>query len=125
MRTNSPPIERSALLLFLILTPLLSLAIPAFLSLPAEVTPLILVFVPALLAVLFAAFSEVRKGVGALLKKLFQWRIGFKWYMIAIGLAMGLRLVMSALALIFGHFSTMLVYLHHTCWWDIHSVDCT
>lgn len=102
MKSNSEIMQRSALRAFLILTPLISLAIPVYLPLPMEITPLIMVFVPALLALIFTALTEGRKGVGALLNKLFQWRIGFKWYVIAIGLAFGLRLAMSTLALILG-----------------------
>lgn len=109
MKTNSEFMELYFLTAFLIVTPLISLAIPAFLSLPAEVTPLILVFVPALLAVIFTAITEGRKGVGTLLKKLVQVRVGLKWYVIAIGLALGLRLAMSALALILGWIPTIQV----------------
>ncbi len=72
MKTNSEFMELYAVPVFLILTPLLSLAIPVFLSLPAEVTPLLLVFVPALLAVLFTPYSEGGKGVRTLLKNHFN-----------------------------------------------------
>ena len=102
MKTQSTFIQRYSLLLFLILTPLISLAIPLFSSLPTQAVPLILVCVPPLLAIIFTALSEGGKGVGALLKKLVQVRVGFKWYAIAISLALGLRLAMSALALILG-----------------------
>jgi len=102
MKTQSTFIQRYSLLLFLILTPLISLAIPLFFPLPMEITPLLMVFVPGLLAVIFTAMTEEGKGVGALLKKLIQVRVGFKWYVIAIGLALGLRLAMSALALMLG-----------------------
>jgi len=107
MNTKPTFIERYSLLLFLILTPLLSLAIPIFLSLPTELVPLILVFVPALMAVLLTSLGEGRKGVFALLKKPFQWRIGFKWYAITLGLALGLRLTMSALAVLLGWIPTI------------------
>ena len=102
MKTKSEFMEQYSLPAFLILTPLLSLAIPVFLPLPAEVTALLLVLVPALLAVLFTALTEGGKGVGTLLKKPFQWRVGFKWYMIALGLALGLRLTMNVLAILLG-----------------------
>ena len=102
MKTNSTSTENILLVTFLVITPLISLAIPAFLSPPAEVTPLILIFVPTLLAIFFTASSEGGKGVGTLLKKPFQWRIGFKWYIIAFGMALGLRLIMSVLALLIG-----------------------
>ena len=68
--------------------PSMSLAIP-FLSLPLEVVPLLLIFIPATLAIFFTAMSEGYKGVGVLLKKLTQWRIGFQWYLIAFGMSFG------------------------------------
>lgn len=107
MRENPTPIERYAWLIFLILTPLFSLAIPLFLPLPIEAVPLMMVFIPALLAIILTALTDGRKGVGALLKKLFQWQIGFKWFAIALGLALGLRLAMSVLALLFGWIPTV------------------
>lgn len=87
---------------FLILTPLLSFAVPLLLPLPPEVTPLIIAIIPALLAILLTALTDGGKGVSTLLKKLFEWRVSFKWYLIALGLALGLRLTMSALAVLLG-----------------------
>lgn len=110
MNTKSTFIERYSLSLFLILTPLLSLAIPLFLPLPPEVVPLMMVTVPALLAILLAALTDGRKGVGAMLKKLFQWQIGFKWVFIALGLALALRLSVSLLAIFFGWIPTIQFY---------------
>ena len=94
--------ERFSIPLFLTLVPLISLAIPYYLSLPAEIVPLLIAILPALLAILFTALTGGGRGVGALLRKAFQWRVGFKWYLIALGLALGLRLTMSLLALILG-----------------------
>jgi len=102
MKTNSTASENFLLIAFLIMTPLISLAIPAFLSLPAEVVPLILIFIPAILAILFTAINEGRKGVGVLLKKIAQWQIGLKWYLIAFGLALASRFAISVLAILFG-----------------------
>ncbi len=102
MNKKSALIERYALPLFLILTPLISLAIPLFLPLPPEIVPFMMVFVPALLAIFLTALTDGRKGVSTLLKKLFKWRIGFQWYVIVFGLAFGLRLTMSLLALLLG-----------------------
>ena len=107
MNTKSDFIERYSLPTFLILTPLLSLAIPLFLNLPTELVPLMMILVPALMAVLLTSFSEGRKGVVALLKKPLQWRIGFKWYAITLGLALGLRLTMSMLAVLLGWIPTI------------------
>lgn len=98
MSTSRTLIERISTPLFLILTPLISLAIP-FAPLPAEAAPLVIVLIPALLAILLVAMTGGRKSLADLLRKPFQWRVGFKWYAIALGLALGTRLAMSLLAL--------------------------
>ena len=102
LSTNPTFIERYSLSIFMVLTPLISLAIPLFLKLPTELVPLIMILVPAFMAVLLTTLSEGGKGVIALLQKLVQWRIPFKWIVISLGLAFGLRLAMSLLALLFG-----------------------
>jgi membrane protease YdiL (CAAX protease family) len=107
MKNRSNFTEQFALPAFLILTPLLSLAIPLFLPLPPEIVPLTMVFVPALMAILLTALTEGKSGVGALLKRLFQWRVDFKWFAITFALALGLRLTMSVLALLLGWIPTI------------------
>jgi membrane protease YdiL (CAAX protease family) len=102
MNTNPTFIERYALPLFLILTPLLGIAIPLFLPLPPVVVVFMAAFVPALMAILLTAMTDGRKGVAALLQKVFQWRIGFKWYAIALGLPLGIHLAIGVLALLLG-----------------------
>ncbi|HET9588917.1 MAG TPA: CPBP family intramembrane glutamic endopeptidase [Anaerolineales bacterium] len=102
MSTNSELRERYSLATFLILTPLLSLAIPLFLPLPPEIIPLTMVLVPALLAILLTALTQGGSGVAALLARLVQWRVGIKWFAIAFALALGLRLAISVLALLLG-----------------------
>ena len=109
MKTSNSLIKNISLPAFLILTPLISLAIPLFLSLPAEIAPLLMVLVPALLAVLLTAISEGKKGVSALLIRLFM-RVAFKWIFIALGLALVLRLSVSLLAILFGWISTIQLY---------------
>ena len=68
MNTNTSFFERYSLPIYLILTPLISLAIPLFLSLPPEVAPLMIAIIPALMAIILTALTAGRKGVGALLK---------------------------------------------------------
>lgn len=102
MKNHSTWLKRFALAAFLILTPLISLAIPILVSLPPEITPLMIALIPAILAILLTALTNGARGVRALLKKLFAWRVSFKWYVIALGLALGLRLMMSVLALLLG-----------------------
>lgn len=100
MNSNASSIERYALPLFLILTPLIGIAIPLFLPLPPVVVVFMAAFVPALMAILLTAMADGRKGVVALLRKVFQWRISFKWYAIALGLPLGIHLAIGALALL-------------------------
>jgi hypothetical protein len=78
MNTKSTIVERYSLPAYLILTPLLSLAIALFLPLPTVAIALLLILIPATLAILLAALAEGRKGAAELLKKLFQWRAGLK-----------------------------------------------
>jgi uncharacterized protein len=109
MKTSNRLIKNISLPAFLILTPLISLAIPLFLTLPSEIVPLLMVLVPALMAVLLTAFSDGGKGVNALLKKLFL-RVTFKGIFIALGLALALRLSVSLLAILFGWIPTIRLY---------------
>jgi membrane protease YdiL (CAAX protease family) len=99
---------RSALLFYLILTPLISLAIGLFLPLPTVVIALLLLLVPSSLAVLFTALAEGKRGVSELLKKLLQWRIGFKWYLVATVMPIGIILTSGVVAYLLGWSSTPL-----------------
>jgi len=94
--------ERSALSAYLILTPLLSLAIALFLPLPVIGIALLMLLVPSTLAILLIAWTEGRKGLGDLLKKLFEWRVGLNWYAVALGLPIGIILASSVLAVLLG-----------------------
>ena len=102
MNINSTFIERYSLPLFLILTPLLSLAVAVFLPLPIELIVLLMLLVPSTLAILCAALGEGSKGVSELLRKLFQWRIDFKWHVIALTLPVGMILLADILAFLVG-----------------------
>lgn len=102
MNTNSTLLERFSLPLFLILTPVISLSIPLFLSLSTEIVPLVMILVPALMAILLTSIGEGRKGVIALLQKLVHWRLPVKWFAISLGMAFGLRLAISLLAFLLG-----------------------
>lgn len=108
MNTGRTAIERISTSLFLILTPLISLAI-LFTPLPVEATPLVMVLIPALLAILLTAMTGGRESLRALLRRPFQWRVGFKWYAIALGLALGTRVAMILLALGMGWISAIRV----------------
>ena len=54
--------EQQALAAYLILTPLLSLAIPLFLSLPPEIVPLVIAIILMIMAILLTAMTAGRKG---------------------------------------------------------------
>lgn len=73
MKTKSTFLEKHSLSLFIILTPLISIAIPLFVLLPPEVVALAMATVPTIMAILLTVMTVGRKGVVALLQKPFQW----------------------------------------------------
>jgi uncharacterized protein len=101
MKENSISIEKYSLPVFMGLTILLTLLIN-LLPLPADTVPMLMVLVPALLAVILTSLTDGGRGVVALLRRLFQWRLSLKWYLITLGLALLVRLSMSVLALLLG-----------------------
>lgn len=102
MNTNSTFIERYSLPIYLLLTPLISLAIALFLPVPPEIIALTMAVVPTVMAILLIGITRGRKKVVAHLRKLVQWRTGFKWYVIALVLPLGIHLVMSLVAVLLG-----------------------
>ena len=102
MKTNPTFIQRYALPLYLILTPLISNAIALFLPVPTLVIALLMVLVPVFMAILLTALAEGGQGLGNLLRRLFQWRISFKWYAVALGLPVLIILTSSVLAVLLG-----------------------
>lgn len=95
MQSITSPVQRSALLAYLILTPLLSLAIALLLPLPVAAIALLMLLVPSTLALVLTALAEGGQAAAALLKKLFQWQIGFRWYLVALVLP-GMAILASA-----------------------------
>jgi membrane protease YdiL (CAAX protease family) len=102
MDTKPTFIQRYSLPIYLILTPLISLAIALFLPLPIELIVLLLLLTPSTLAVLLTALAEGRKSAAMLLKRLFQWRIGLRWYIVVLGLSVGIILLADVLAFLLG-----------------------
>ena len=102
MNTNSTFIQRYSLPIYLILTPLISLAIALFLPIPILAIALLLLLVPSTLAILLTALTEGGKGVSELLKKLFQWRISSKWYIVALAMPIGIVFASGVLAFLLG-----------------------
>jgi membrane protease YdiL (CAAX protease family) len=106
MKSLTSLIKQYALLIFCALTIALTFAV-TLLPLPGEAVAVVMVFIPALLAISLTALSDGSVGVRALLGKLAQWRISLKWVGIALALALVIRLTMSLIALGLGIISTI------------------
>ena len=59
-------------------------------------------FGPALAAVIVAALTDGRAGLRDLLSQLVRWRVGARWYAVALGLPMVLALTAASLPLLLG-----------------------
>jgi membrane protease YdiL (CAAX protease family) len=106
MNTMISPIKQHALAIFCALTIALTFA-TALLPVPGEAAAVVMVFIPALLSISLTAISEGRAGVRSLFGKLAHWRISLKWVVIALALALVIRLTMSLIALGLGIISTI------------------
>jgi uncharacterized protein len=91
-------IKQNALALFCGLTIALTFA-ATLLPLPGELVAVVMVFIPALLSISLTAVSEGKTGVRSLLGKLGHRLISFRWVIIALALALVIRLTMSLVAL--------------------------
>jgi len=101
MNSLTSLIKQYALAIFCALTIALTFS-ATLLPLPGEVIPVVIVFIPAFIAIALTALSEGKSGVRSLLGKLMQWRVGLKWVVIVVGLAFVMRLTISLIALGFG-----------------------
>ena len=90
MTANATLSKQLALALYLVLTPLISLAIALFAPLPLMSIALLLLLVPSTAAILITLITEGGKGAAGLLKKIVQWRIDLKWYAITLALSLGI-----------------------------------
>jgi hypothetical protein len=70
------------------------------LPLPGEVVPVVMVFIPTLVAFSLTAVTDGRSGVRGLLGKLAQWRVPPKWLVVALALGLVMRLAMSGAAVL-------------------------
>jgi membrane protease YdiL (CAAX protease family) len=102
VKTNSTFLQRYSLSIFLILTPLISLAIPLLVPLSTALIALLLILVPASMAILLTGLAEGRKSLAALLKKLFQWQAGLNGYALALGIPLSVHLTVGVLAFLLG-----------------------
>jgi membrane protease YdiL (CAAX protease family) len=102
MKIKTTFLQRYSLPIFLILTPLISLAIPLLIPLPTALIALLLILIPASMAILLTGLAEGGKSLAALLKKLFEWRAGLKGYALALSLPLGVHLTVGVLAFLLG-----------------------
>jgi membrane protease YdiL (CAAX protease family) len=91
-------IGRYALAIFFTLTIACTFA-ATLLPLPGQAIAVVIVFIPALLAISLTALAEGQVGVRSLLSKLAQWRISLKWAIIAVVLGFLMRVTISLIAL--------------------------
>jgi membrane protease YdiL (CAAX protease family) len=101
MNSMTSQIKQHALVIFCVLTIALTFA-ATLLPLPGEAVPVVIVFIPAFMAIALATLSEGRAGVRSLLSKMTHWHISFKWVAIALALAFVMRLIVSVIALLLG-----------------------
>jgi membrane protease YdiL (CAAX protease family) len=99
-------LKHHALMIFCALTVALTFAC-TMLPLPGEMIPVVMVFIPALMAISLTAFSEGKAGVRSLLGKLVHRPIDLKWITIAVVLGLVARLLISLIALGLGMISTI------------------
>ena len=71
----------------------------AAMSLPALRLPLLYlgIFAPAIVALSLTARSDGRAGVAALLRRLFEWRVGARWYLFAFGYIAAIKLTVAVI----------------------------
>src|SRR6266496_1176754 len=106
MNMHTSRIERHALLIFCTLTIALTFAATQ-LPLLGEAIPIVMVFIPTLVALTLTAMDDGRGGVRALLGKLAQWRVRPTWIVMALALGLVLRVTMSGIALLLGLIPTI------------------
>jgi len=92
-------VKGQALLNFCALTIALSFAATQ-LPLPGEVVPVVMVFIPAVVALGLTAMTDGWSGVRALVSKRGQWRPRPLWVAAALALGLVLRLAMSGIAVL-------------------------
>jgi membrane protease YdiL (CAAX protease family) len=106
MKTLISRIKHHSLVIFCMLTIALTFA-ATLLPLAGEGIAVVVVFIPALVAISLTALSDGTSGVRSLLVKLAHWRISLKWVVIALTLALVVRLTISLLALGLGMISAI------------------
>jgi membrane protease YdiL (CAAX protease family) len=90
--------RRYAVIVFGTLTILLTFA-TYLLPLPREALAFVMVWIPAVLAIILTAINEGSSGVRSLLGQLTHWRISLKWLLTALLVTAAMRLAISLIAL--------------------------
>ncbi len=98
-------VNRYPVTLFILSTVILTFG-TVLLPLPREVLPLLMVFIPSIVALILVTTSEGKEGMRSLLATL-QHRVSLRWMVAALGAALALRLGVSLLALLLGWASTL------------------
>lgn len=106
MNIHTSRIRRHALPIFYTSTIGLTFAATR-LPLPGETVPIVMVFIPTLVALTLTSITDGRGGLRALLGKLMQWRVPPIWIMMAVALGLVLRVMMSLIAMLLGLISTI------------------
>jgi uncharacterized protein len=94
-------VRRRALPIYCALTIALSF-VAALLPVAGEAVPVVMVFIPALVALSLTALTEGWAGVRSLTGRLTQRRVRPLWVVVAVGLGLVARLAMSVVALLLG-----------------------
>jgi membrane protease YdiL (CAAX protease family) len=101
MYTVSAFVKHRPLVTFFLLAYTLTWALVSLISV-SLVFPVLGLFGPALAAIIVTAMSEGAAGVKALLGRVIQWRVGWFWYVVTLGLPVALTLAMVELHRLLG-----------------------
>src|SRR5215207_9092928 len=78
--------------------PLISFFVLAFGLSPAPIAS----FGPFLAALVVLAITQGKSGIGGLLRRMVRWRVGIRWYAVALLLPVGIALAATALNVLLG-----------------------
>src|SRR5215212_8516220 len=102
MSSVSSVVNQRPLITFFLLTYALSwLAWPLWASGLYPIAP-VFSFAPFLAALLVLAITHGKSGIGALLRRMVRWRVGIRWYAVALLLPAGLALAATVLNVLLG-----------------------
>src|SRR5215203_3799830 len=102
MSSVSSVVNRRPLISFFLLTYALSwLAWPLWASGLYPIAP-VFSFAPFLAALVVLAVTNGKTGVGGLLRRMVRWRVGLRWYAVALLLPAGLALAATVLNVLLG-----------------------